>query len=195
MKRLFDIIASFMGLLVLSPLLLLLSLLIVLESRGGVFYMQIRIGRNEQPFQLFKFRSMYPQSDQKGLLTVGKRDNRITRVGQWLRKYKLDELPQLWNVLKGDMSIVGPRPEVEKYVEHYSAEQRTVLQVRPGLTDYASLQYIQEDELLAKSTQPEQTYLKEILPEKLRLSQQYIEEQNFWVDLKIIFQTLLKIVR
>jgi lipopolysaccharide/colanic/teichoic acid biosynthesis glycosyltransferase len=139
MKRFFDIVVSFFGLLFLSPLFLFLAICIVLESKGGVFYFQERIGKNFVPFKLYKFRSMRPDSDKKGLLTVGMRDNRITKTGYYIRKYKLDELPQLINVLLGDMSIVGPRPEVKKYVDMYDATQRSVLNVQPGITDWASL--------------------------------------------------------
>ncbi|HHJ51448.1 MAG TPA: sugar transferase [Phaeodactylibacter sp.] len=193
-KRIFDVLAAGSALIVLSPLFLLLALSVGLSSRGGVFYRQTRIGRHGKPFQLLKFRSMYARSDQQGLLTVGA-DKRITPVGRFLRRYKLDELPQLWNILRGDMSIVGPRPEVPRYVQHYSPEQRKVLSVRPGLTDYASLHYIDEAAVLAQSDNPEKTYLEEILPHKLELGLQYVEKQSLPEDLKIIFQTLRKLVK
>ncbi len=193
-KRIFDVLAAGSALIVFSPLFLLLALSVGLSSKGGVFYRQTRIGRHGKPFQLLKFRSMYARSDRKGLLTVGA-DKRITPVGRFLRRYKLDELPQLWNILRGDMSIVGPRPEVPRYVQHYSPEQRKVLSVRPGLTDYASLYYIDEAAVLAQSDDPEKTYLEEILPHKLELGLQYVEQQNFLEDLKIIFQTLWKLVK
>jgi lipopolysaccharide/colanic/teichoic acid biosynthesis glycosyltransferase len=170
MKRLCDIVASFIGLLILLPLFLFLGIWISMESRGGVFYKQIRVGRNGVDFKLWKFRSMVPDADKKGLLTVGGRDPRITRAGYFLRKYKLDELPQLINVLLGDMSLVGPRPEVRKYVDLYSDEQRKVLSVRPGITDHASLEYFEENELLAKSDNPEETYIKDVMPAKLTLT-------------------------
>ncbi|MEG2071167.1 MAG: sugar transferase, partial [Bacteroidales bacterium] len=142
MKRFFDILFSFLGILLLLPLLLGIAIVIIIESRGGIFYKQIRVGKDNQDFYLIKFRSMYAESDKKGLLTVGNKDPRVTHIGTFLRKYKLDELPQLFNVIGGQMSLVGPRPEVRKYVEIYTAEQRKVLSVRPGITDYASLQYI-----------------------------------------------------
>ncbi len=195
LKRIIDIVLALLALLILLPLFLVISMLIVFESNGGAFYSQTRIGKNERPFKLYKFRSMRTDADKKGLLTVGGRDPRITKVGYFLRKYKLDELPQLWNILKGDMSIVGPRPEVKRYVDLYSAEQKKVLQVRPGLTDYASLQFINENELLAKSDTPEKTYIETIMPQKLDLNLQYIEEQGFGTDMKIILKTVLKIVK
>lgn len=195
MKRLCDIVASFIGLLILLPLFLFLGIWISMESRGGVFYKQIRVGRNGVDFKLWKFRSMVPDADKKGLLTVGGRDPRITRAGYFLRKYKLDELPQLINVLLGDMSLVGPRPEVRKYVDLYSDEQRKVLSVRPGITDHASLEYFEENELLAKSDNAEETYIKEVMPAKLKLNARYINESGLITDLKIIARTILRIIR
>lgn len=195
MKRLFDICASLPALVLLSPLFLLISLLIVLGSKGGVFYRQQRVGRNGKPFFLFKFRSMRPQSDTGSLITIGGRDSRITREGYFLRKYKLDELPQLLNIIRGDMSIVGPRPEVQRYVDLYTPEQKKVLSVRPGLTDWASIEYMDENELLGKSSDPEYTYIHEIMPAKLELNLRYIREAGLLTDLKIIFRTLFKIFR
>jgi len=192
-KRCFDIFASFIGLLLLSPFFIIISIVIILDSRGGVFYKQVRVGKNNIDFKLFKFRSMSTGSDKKGLLTVGGRDSRITRSGYFIRKYKLDELPQLLNVLFGDMSLVGPRPEVRKYVDMYNAEQKKVLSVKPGITDYASIEYSNENELLAKSSEPEKTYIEEIMPAKLLLNQKYIAEQGLLTDLKIIFKTIAKI--
>lgn len=194
MKRLFDIFSSLTVLILLSPLFLLLALAIVLDSKGGVFYKQERIGKSGRPFMLFKFRSMRSGSDKKGLITVGNKDNRTTPVGRFIRKYKLDELPQLINILRNEMSVVGPRPEVEKYVKLYNSEQRKVLSVKPGLTDLASLAYINENEILAQSENPEKTYVEEIMPAKLKLNLEYIEKQNFWFDLKVIAKTLKKIV-
>ncbi|MBC7413226.1 MAG: sugar transferase [Bacteroidia bacterium] len=194
-KRIFDICASAIGLLFLLPFLLLLSVLIALDSNGGVFYKQIRVGKNNIDFGLFKFRTMRPQSDNKGLITIGNRDPRITRIGYYLRKYKLDELPQLINVLLGDMSIVGPRPEVRKYVSMYTTEQLRVLTVRPGITDLASIAYFDENELLAKSTNPHKDYIELIMPAKLTLNLQYITTQSFATDVKIILNTLAKIIR
>ena len=193
MKRLFDIVTSFFGLLFLSPLFLFLAICIVLESKGGVFYFQERIGKNFVPFKLYKFRSMRPDSDKKGLLTVGMRDNRITRTGYYIRKYKLDEFPQLINVLLGDMSIVGPRPEVKKYVDMYDARQRSVLNVQPGITDWASLEYYKENELLSQSTDPEKTYIEEIMPAKLLINQKYIANHSMSEDIKIIWMTARKV--
>lgn len=160
-----------------------------------VFYFQTRVGKNNKDFRLFKFRTMQKDADKKGLLTVGGRDPRVTGIGYYLRKYKLDELPQLFNVLFGTMSLVGPRPEVRKYVDLYSKEQQMVLSVKPGITDYASLEYINENELLSKSPNPEETYIREIMPAKLALNQRYIQEQGLLIDFKVIFQTILKIVK
>lgn len=194
MKRLLDILSSLLVLILLCPLWLVLALLIVCDSRGGVFYRQIRVGKDNKDFYLYKFRTMRPDADKKSLLTVGERDSRVTRVGYFLRKYKLDEFPQLINVLKGDMSIVGPRPEVRKYVDMYTPEQMRVLSVRPGLTDLASIQYVHENELLAASDNPEQTYIDEVMPAKLQLNLQYIDNQSFWGDIKLIFQTFAAIL-
>ncbi len=194
MKRLFDILCSFFGLVFLSPFLIFISILIILDSKGGVFYRQVRAGRGNTDFRIFKFRTMRPDSDKAGLLTVGEKDNRITKIGYFLRKYKLDELPQLFNVLIGDMSIVGPRPEVRKYVDMYNEEQLKVLDIRPGITDYASIEYSNENELLAKSDNPEKTYINEVMPAKLKLNLKYINEAGLINDIKIIFKTLGKIV-
>lgn len=194
MKRLFDILASYFGLMFLFPFLSFIAILIILDSKGGIFYRQVRVGKGNKDFRIFKFRTMRPDSDKAGLLTVGARDNRITKIGVFLRKYKIDEFPQLLNVLIGDMSIVGPRPEVRKYVDMYSAEQLRVLEVRPGITDYASIEYSNENELLAKSENPEQTYIHEVMPAKLKLNLKYINEAGLVTDIKIIFRTLRKIV-
>ena len=194
MKRLLDIICSLLALVVFSPLWILIALAIVLESRGGVLYRQSRVGRNNRDFTLYKFRTMRTGSDKKGLLTVGDRDSRVTRVGYFLRKYKLDEFPQLVNIIKGDMSIVGPRPEVRKYVDMYTPEQLKVLSVRPGLTDYASVRYVHESEILARSDNPEQTYIDEVMPAKLALNLEYIQNQSLREDIKLIFQTFAAIV-
>lgn len=194
LKRLFDLIFSLFGLVLLAPLLTVISLAIVIESKGGIFYRQLRVGRYGKEFYLYKFRSMKPGADKKGLLTVGGRDPRITQLGYYLRKFKLDELPQLFNVLNGSMSLVGPRPEVKKYVDLYTDEQRIVLNVRPGITDYASLQYFSENEILGNSSDPEKTYIEVVMPAKLELNKKYIEEAGIWTDCKIIFRTILKIV-
>lgn len=195
MKRLFDILSSLIVLVIFSPFFLLLAIAILVDSRGGVFYKQVRIGKGGKEFYLYKFRSMVSNADKKGQLTVGTNDSRITRVGSFIRKFKLDEFPQLINVIKGDMSIVGPRPEVRKYVELYNEEQRKVLRVRPGLTDYASLEYINENELLGNAIDPEKVYIEEIMPAKLKLNAKYIEEISLLTDLKIIFKTVFKLFR
>ena len=193
-KRCFDIIVSLIAIIILLPILLLIALWIKIDSRGSIIYRQIRVGKGGRDFGIFKFRTMHPDSDIKGLLTVGGRDPRITNAGYLLRKYKLDELPQLFNVLKGDMSLVGPRPEVRKYVSRYSDEQLKVLSVKPGITDFASIHYSNENEILAKSANPEQTYVQEIMPHKLALNLKYIQEASLMTDLKIIAATVMKIV-
>lgn len=194
LKRLLDICLSFMGLVILLPFMLCIGVCIALTSYGGVFYLQERVGRDNKNFKLFKFRTMVSGSEKSGLLTVGGRDSRITKLGYYLRKYKLDELPQLLNVFFGSMSLVGPRPEVRKYVDLYTEEQREVLKVKPGITDYASLEYFSENDLLAKSSNPEQTYIQEVLPAKLALNRKYISEAGIRTDIKLIFKTVAKIL-
>jgi lipopolysaccharide/colanic/teichoic acid biosynthesis glycosyltransferase len=194
LKRLFDIVFSLFGLILLVPLFVVICLIITFTSKGPVFYLQSRVGKNNRDFQLFKFRTMFVGSEKKGLLTVGARDPRITWIGFYLRKYKLDELPQLLNVLFGSMSFVGPRPEVRKYVDMYNEEQKKVLNIKPGITDYASLDYFNENELLSKSAQPEETYIKVVMPAKLQLNSKYMLEQSFINDVRIILRTLKKIV-
>ena len=195
MKRLFDILSASVVLLLFSPLLLLIACIIQCGSKGGIFYRQERIGKNGKIFRLYKFRTMRPNSDKGSLITIGGRDQRITKEGYFLRKYKLDELPQLINILKGEMSVVGPRPEVKKYVDLYTETQRKVLDVKPGLTDWASISYIDENVILGKSPNPEKTYIEEIMPAKLALNLKYIEEISLLTDLKIIFLTFFKIFR
>lgn len=195
MIRFFDFILSLVGLVVLAPIFIVLAIWIKIDSKGPVFYKQVRVGQNSIDFGLFKFRSMVVDADKKGLITVGGRDPRITRSGYFIRKYKLDELPQLINVLLGDMSLVGPRPEVRKYVELYTDEQQKVLSVKPGITDYASIEYMDENEILGKSNDPEKTYIEEIMPEKIKYNMKYIQNKNVSEYFKIIFLTLLKIVR
>lgn len=190
MKRLFDVVCSFFGLLVLSPLFVFLSLWVGLGSKGGVFYKQKRVGRFNKDFTLYKFRSMRVGSDKKGLLTIGGKDSRVTKAGYFIRKYKLDELPQLFNVLKGDMSFVGPRPEVRKYVDMYTERQLKVLDVRPGITDLASIKYRNENDLLAAADNPEQYYIDVVMQDKLALNLQYIETRSFFGDIKLIFRTI-----
>jgi|SRR5690554_2847295 len=193
-RAIFDKIAALGGLLVLSPLFVFIALAIIFDSRGGVFFIQTRVGKNFKPFGLFKFRTMRPFSEKEGRLTVGNNDPRITRVGKYLRKYKLDELPQLFNVVNGTMNLVGPRPEVPEYVEFYTEEQRKVLSVKPGITDYASLLYFHENEVLAQSENPRETYLREVMPAKLKLNLEYMANKSFGEDLKIIFKTVLRIL-
>ena len=195
MIRFFDFILSLVGLVVLAPILIVLAIWIKIDSKGPVFYKQVRVGQNGIDFGLFKFRSMVVDADKKGLITVGGRDPRITRSGYFIRKYKLDELPQLINVLVGDMSLVGPRPEVRKYVDLYTDEQQRVLSVKPGITDYASIEYMDENEILGKSSDPEKTYIEEIMPEKIKYNMKYINNKSLFEYFKIILLTVLKIVR
>ena len=194
MKRLFDIIVSSIGLLCLSPLLLIVAIWIKLDSPGPVFYRQVRVGRYNKDFRIFKFRSMRMGSDKGSLVTIGGRDPRITRSGYFIRKFKIDELPQLINVLIGDMSLVGPRPEVRHYVNYWTPEQMHVLDVRPGITDPASIKYRNENELLEKADDPEKYYIEVIMQEKIKLYLEYAEKSSFWYDLKIIFHTFWVIV-
>ena len=189
MKRIFDIVASGIGLILLSPLFVILAIWIKCDSIGPVFYKQVRVGRNNMDFQLFKFRSMRVGSDKKGLITVGGHDPRITRSGYYIRKYKLDEFPQLINVFKGDMSLVGPRPEVRKYVDMYTEEQMHVLDVRPGITDLASIRYRNENELLERVNDPDKYYVEVIMPDKLRINLEYVARHSFTFDIRLIFQT------
>lgn len=195
MIRFFDILFSIIGLVLLSPLFTVLYLLIRIESQGGGFYSQERIGKNGKPFKLFKFRSMRIGSDKKVLITIGEKDNRITKTGFILRKYKLDELPQLWNVFIGDMSLVGPRPEVKKYTDLYTEEQKQVLQVRPGITDWASIKYVDENKILGESKDPDDAYVNLIMPNKIKLNMVYIQHQTLGEYFKIIFTTFKEIVR
>ena len=193
-KRVFDFLFSVIGLVAITPVMLILAFIITIDSKGGVFYKQVRIGKNQKPFSLYKFRSMRTDADKKGLLTVGNNDSRITKIGYYLRKYKLDEMPQLINVLFGNMSFVGPRPEVEKYVKLYNQEQLMVFNVKPGITDWASIKYVNENEILAKSSQPEKTYIEEIMPAKLKLNLEYVKHNNVFVDIKIILLTIKAII-
>lgn len=195
MKRFFDILFSFIGLIVIFPILLIISLIIIFTSEGGIFYRQVRVGKNNKDFRIYKFRTMYVNSDKFGLLTVGGRDARITKIGYHLRKYKLDELPQLINVLLGEMSFVGPRPEVRKYVDMYNAKQLKVLSVRPGITDLASIAFRNENEILSKQSNSEQYYIEEIMPEKIRINLKYISEKKMFSDFGVLLKTILSIVK
>ena len=195
MIRFCDIVFSLFGLILLSPLFLLVALWIIIDDPGSVFYRQRRVGKDNKDFELLKFRSMHVGADKMSLITIGDRDPRVTRAGYYIRKYKIDELPQLWNVFIGDMSLVGPRPEVRRYVDLYTEEQRKVLSVRPGITDYASIEYIDENRLLAASKDPDKTYKTEIMPAKIALNMKWIDHQTIGEYFKIIFLTLTKIIR
>ena len=193
MKRLFDIFASGLGLIALSPLFVVLAVWIKCDSRGPVFYRQTRVGKDNKDFRLFKFRSMRPDSDKLGLITVGGRDPRVTRSGYYIRKYKLDEFPQLLNVFRGDMSLVGPRPEVRKYVDMYSPEQMRVLSVRPGITSLASIRYRNENEILAAAADPDKTYIEQVMPDKLAIDLEYVDRATLLNDIKLILSTFKEI--
>lgn len=195
MKRLFDIVASGLGLVVLSPLFLILAILIKLDNKGPVFYRQVRVGRYNKGFRIFKFRSMRVGADKESLVTIGGRDPRVTKSGYWIRKFKLDELPQLINVFVGDMSLVGPRPEVRHYVDYWTPEQMHVLDVRPGITDPASINFRNENELMEKAEDPEKYYIEVIMQEKIKLYLEYVEKHNFFYDLGLIFKTFWVIVK
>lgn len=194
MKRLFDIFASGLGLLILSPLFLVVAIWIKIDSPGPVFYRQVRVGRGNKDFRIYKFRSMKVGADKQGLITVGGHDPRVTRSGYFIRKYKLDEFPQLINVFVGDMSLVGPRPEVRKYVNMYTPEQMHVLDVRPGVTSLASIRYRNENELLDKAENPDQFYVDVIMQDKLAIDLEYVREASLWYDIKLIFKTFWEII-
>lgn len=194
-KRAFDVIMSAIGLILLSPFFIIISLLIKFDSPGPVLFKQVRVGRYERNFKILKFRTMVTDAEKRGAqITVG-RDSRITRVGHFLRKSKLDELPQLINVFIGDMSLVGPRPEVPKYTQYYTKSQKRIFELRPGITDYSSIKYRDENEILALSSDPEKTYIEEIMVDKLKLNMEYLENKSLLTDIKIIFNTLLKIIK
>ena len=185
LKRIFDIILSLFGLMILFPFMLIIAILIKLDSKGPVFFKQIRVTKNGREFKIFKYRTMRVGSDKYSQITVGK-DNRITKIGAFLRKYKLDEIPQLINVLLGDMSLVGPRPEVPKYVALYTKEQKEILKVRAGITDYASIEFSDENDLLASEEDPEKAYIEKIMPKKIELNKKYLSEISILTDIKII---------
>lgn len=192
-KRFFDIVFSSVGLLLLSPLFIVTALLIKLDSPGPVFFRQERIGRNFKPFFIYKFRTMVKDAHTRGLQITASGDNRITRVGRILRKTKIDELPQLINVLKGEMSFVGPRPEVEKYVELYKKDYKEILRIRPGITDISSIIFRDEERVLKNQADPEWYYKHILLPEKIKLAQEYIKKASFFYDLRLIFKTFYKV--
>jgi len=190
MIRFFDILFSAIGIMVFLPIFIVIYLFIVLESKGGGFYRQNRVGKNSIDFKLYKFRTMSVGADKSGLLTIGGNDARVTKIGYFLRRFKLDELPQLLNVLKGDMSLVGPRPEVRKYVELYTPEQQMVLSVRPGITDYASIEYVDENRILGLSSDPERAYIEKVMPEKIKLNMKYIRNRTVKEYFRVIFLTI-----
>lgn len=193
-KRFFDIVLSAIGLLILLIPFIIIAIIIKLDSEGPVIFKQVRIGKGEVPFNIYKFRTMVVCQDKDSSLVTRTKDKRITRVGAFLRKAKLDEFPQLFNVLLGDMSIVGPRPEVSKYVAYYTKEEKEVFLVRPGITDLASIEYRNEQDILENSNDPEKTYIEEIMKEKLKLNQKYIKNMSFLFDLKLIFKTFAAIL-
>ena len=193
--KVIDFLLALIGLIILSPVLILVALFIKLTSKGLVFFIQSRVGKDGIDFKVFKFRTMYTQAEKLGLLTVGGKDNRITAIGYYLRKFKIDELPQLLNVLKGEMSLVGPRPEVRRYVDMYSINQRKALNVLPGITDYASIAYRNENEMLATALNPEDYYINEIMPNKIELNFKYINNRSVTEYFKIIGMTLLATIK
>lgn len=194
LKRIFDIILSLFGLIILSPFMLIIAIFIKLDSKGPVFFKQLRVTKNRREFKIFKYRTMRVGSDKYSQITVGK-DDRITKIGSFLRKYKLDEIPQLINVLIGDMSLVGPRPEVPKYVALYTDEQKEILKVRAGITDYASIEFSDENDLLASEEDPEKAYIEKVMPKKIELNKKYISEISILTDIKIILLTIKKILK
>ena len=194
LKRTFDVVASGLGLIVLSPLFVVLAIWIKADSKGPVFYRQARVGRHNRDFRLYKFRSMRPDSDKKGLITVGGHDPRVTRSGYYIRKYKLDELPQLINVFLGNMSLVGPRPEVRKYVDMYTPEQMRVLDVRPGITSLASIRYRNENDILAKASDPDRAYVTQVMPDKIAIDLEYVPKASLLTDIRLIFMTFKEII-
>ena len=194
LKRIFDTILSLFGLIILLPFMLIIAIFIKLDSKGPVFFKQVRVTKNGREFKIFKYRTMRVGSDKYSQITVGK-DNRITKIGAFLRKYKLDEIPQLINVLLGDMSLVGPRPEVPKYVVLYTDEQKEILKVRAGITDYASIEFSDENDLLASEEDPEKAYIEKVMPKKIELNKKYITEISILTDIKIILLTIKKILK
>lgn len=194
MIRLLDLVFSLLLITLFSPFMIIAAVGVALGGPGGVLFAQVRVGRHGKPFKLLKFRTMKPNSESSGQLTIGAGDQRITRFGRWLRRYKLDELPQLFQVFWGTMSMVGPRPEVPKYVDQYTEAQRRILEMKPGITDFASLEYFDENELLSMSQDPEQTYVNEIMPAKIRLNLRYIESPSLRNYLSVIWRTFMRMV-
>ena len=194
-KRGFDIVVSFIGLLILLPIFLIVAIIIKLDSKGSIFFRQIRVGKNGKEFKIFKFRTMVVDAEEKGMQITVDGDSRITKPGNFLRRSKIDELPQLINVLIGDMSFVGPRPEVPKYVAMYDENQRSILKIRPGITDIASIEYRDENSILAQSKNPEEAYINEIMPRKIELNFKYIENMSVIYDIKLIIETIFKVIK
>lgn len=194
LKRSFDFIFSLIGLIILFPFLLLIAICIKIDSKGPILFTQNRVGKNNKEFKIFKYRTMHVKSESKGLLTLGNKDSRITNIGYFLRRYKIDEFPQLINILIGDMSFVGPRPELRYYVNYYKEEDYQIFQVRPGITGLASLKYRNEVELLKAAENPEEYFIKTIIPDKLQYNKMYIKNRNFFFDLKLIFLTIIKVI-
>jgi lipopolysaccharide/colanic/teichoic acid biosynthesis glycosyltransferase len=193
-KRIFDFIASLIGLILLSPFLVIIGVLVKISDKGPVFYRSKRVGQNFKPFYLLKFRTMVVNAEELGPSITKGGDQRITKIGKFLRKYKLDELPQLWNVVKGELSLVGPRPEVEKYISFYKDDYKEILKIRPGITDYAAIKFRNEEEILSQFEDVERAYIEQVLPEKIKLYKIYLKKVGFLTDLEIIFKTLWKIV-
>ncbi|MFV9551035.1 sugar transferase [Algibacter sp. PT7-4] len=193
-KRLFDVILSLIGIILIFPVCLIISILIKLDSKGSVLFIQSRVGKNNSDFNIYKFRTMKVESNKKGLLTLGNNDARVTKIGYFLRRYKIDEFPQLINIFKGDMSFVGPRPELRYYVNFYNEDDLKILQVRPGITGLASLKYRNEVELLKAAKNPEEYFIKTIIPDKLKYNKEYIKRQSFLFDLKLIGLTIIKVI-
>ena len=194
-KRGFDIVVSFIGLLILLPIFLIVAIIIKLDSKGPIFFRQVRVGKNGKEFKIFKFRTMVVDAEEKGMQITVDGDSRITKPGNFLRRSKIDELPQLINVLIGDMSFVGPRPEVPKYVAMYDENQRSILKIRPGITDIASIEYRDENSILAQSKNPEEAYINEIMPRKIELNFKYIENMSVIYDIKLIIETIFKVIK
>jgi len=194
LKRLFDILFSIIGLALIFPVLFLISILIKLDSKGPVFFVQGRVGKHNKDFNIYKFRTMEIESAKKGNLTLGNNDSRVTKIGYFLRRYKIDELPQLINIIKGDMSFVGPRPELRYYVNFYKEEDLEIFKIRPGITGLASLKYRNEVELLKKAKDPEAFFIKTIIPDKLKYNKEYISKKSILFDLKLIGLTIIKVI-
>lgn len=193
-KRIFDFIFALMGLVFLFPLLLIIAIIIKIDSKGPVLFIQERVGQHNKTFNIYKFRTMYVKSQKKGLLTIGDKDSRVTKIGYFLRKYKIDEFPQLINIIKGDMSFVGPRPELRYYVNFYAPEDLVIFKLKPGITGLASLEYRNEVELLKNAKDPEAFFINTIIPDKLRFNKLYLKQRNFLFDLKLIFITIYRVI-